>query len=363
MKFLIKIGLLLLCTLEAVQPSTAGTCAINKYNEDDIQDAVEKCTDITLNSISVPPNVTLTLNLKQGTKLTFQGIVTWEFFEWKGPLLNITGVDIEILGAPDHIIDVQGTLWWDTFGEHGGKIKPVFCVLHGLKNSVIHDLNVTNTPFYAISIEDSDGVVVYDVYIDNKEGDTKGGHNTDGFNVWRSNNVTFTRISVFNQDDCIAVKSGTNVLVTDTYCHGGHGLSIGSVGGRDYNIVENVTISNSRNENADNGIRIKTVYGATGLVRNITYKDIVLKDINNYGIFIDADYDLSTGEPTGVASDGVPIEHITLQNITGTVKKTGVNVYVIVKNATDWHCTGIDVTGGEQIKECVGIPEESGLSC
>ena len=35
-----------------------------------------------------------------------------------------------------------------------------------------------------------------------------------------------------NQDDCVAVTSGTNITVTGMTCSGGHGLSIGSVGGK-----------------------------------------------------------------------------------------------------------------------------------
>jgi polygalacturonase len=35
-----------------------------------------------------------------------------------------------------------------------------------------------------------------------------------------------------NQDDCVAVTSGNNLTISNMYCDGGHGLSIGSVGGK-----------------------------------------------------------------------------------------------------------------------------------
>jgi polygalacturonase len=54
------------------------------------------------------------------------------------------------------------------------------------------------------------------------------------------------------------------------------GLSIGSVGGRSDNTVQTVTISSSTIKNSQNGVRIKTVYGATGSVSGVTYKDITL---------------------------------------------------------------------------------------
>nr|AHJ09939.1 glycoside hydrolase family 28 [Apriona japonica] len=363
MRFLVALGFLIFGLLAATQQSLAATCTISKYNEDDIKTIENDCRDITLDGLNVPAGVTLNLNLNQGTKLTFQGTTTWEFYEWNGPLLNITGEDLEITGASDHVLDAQGNLWWDGQGEHGGTIKPVFFILHGVKNSVMHDLKVKNTPYHAIWIENSDGVSVSNISINNRDGDTMGGHNTDGFNVWTSNNVTLDNINVYNQDDCVAIKSGTNIVVKDAYCYGGHGLSIGSVGGRDYNIVENVLVSNSLIEKSDNGVRIKTVYGATGSVTNVTYANIFLMGIKKYGIVIEGDYNIETGGTTGVATGGVPIKEFTLKDITGTVAKSGVNIYVLVKNASDWHCSEIDVTGGEKTKVCEGIPEGAGISC
>nr|AMD09887.1 endopolygalacturonase [Mesosa myops] len=363
MKFFIILGYLILEILLFARSSAAASCTINAYNEDDIKNAVQSCTDIIINGINVPAGVVLNLNLAEGTKLIFQGTITWEFYEWDGPLVNITGTNIEITGAPNHVLDAKGSLWWDGKGGGGGKIKPIFFVAHGLKNSVISNITIKNTPNHAIWIEDSDGVVAQDVYIDSKDGDTMGGHNTDGFNVWRSNNVRIQRINVYNQDDCIAIKSGTNVIVTDSYCSGGHGLSIGSVGGRDYNIVENVLVSNTDIVESGNGIRIKTVYGATGSVTNVTYENISLKDITNFGIVIEGDYNITNGSPTGVATDGVPIKKFYLRNVTGTVKETGVNIYILVKKASEWQWSNVSVTGGKKTKQCDGIPEGSGISC
>jgi galacturan 1,4-alpha-galacturonidase len=45
-----------------------------------------------------------------------------------------------------------------------------------------------------------------------------------------------------------------------------------------------VTISSSTVTNSANGVRIKTVSGATGTVKGVTYKDITLSSISSYGI-------------------------------------------------------------------------------
>ena len=50
------------------------------------------------------------------------------------------------------------------------------------------------------------------------------------------------------------------------------------------------------------GVRIKTVYGATGSVSGVTYKDITLSGITKYGVVIEQDYE--NGSPTGTPTNG-----------------------------------------------------------
>jgi polygalacturonase len=45
--------------------------------------------------------------------------------------------------------------------------------------------------------------------IDDSAGDSEGGHNTDGFDIGSSSNVMITGANVYNQDDCVAINSGT----------------------------------------------------------------------------------------------------------------------------------------------------------
>jgi hypothetical protein len=133
---------------------------------------------------------------------------------------------------------------------------------------------------------------------------------------------------VYNQDDCVAINSGTNLYFSGLYCSGGHGLSIGSVGGRDDNTVKNVTFVNSQVLNSQNGVRIKTVYGATGSVSGVTYSGITLSGITNYGVVIEQDYE--NGSPTGTPTTGVPITGLTLKGITGTTTSGAKDNYYIL---------------------------------
>jgi polygalacturonase len=71
---------------------------------------------------------------------------------------------------------------------------------------------------------------------------------------------------VYNQDDCVAVTSGTQIVIDNLYCSGGHGLSIGSIGGKSNNTVDTVTFKNSQVVDSQNGCRIKSNSDTTGSV-------------------------------------------------------------------------------------------------
>jgi polygalacturonase len=164
------------------------------------------------------------------------------------------------------------------------------------------------------------------------------------------------------------------------YCNGGHGLSIGSVGGRDDNTVKNVTFIDSQVVNSQNGVRIKTVYGATGSVSDvcllsslffgclthlldpaqITYSGITLSNVNKYGVVIEQDYE--NGSPTGKPTTGVPITNLKLNKVTGTVTSSAKDYYILCGSGacSSWAFSGVSVTGGKS-NSCNYKP--SGFSC
>ena len=211
------------------------------------------------------------------------------------------------------------------------------------------------------SINNADTLAVNDVTINNKDGDSKGGHNTDAFDVGDSEHITISGATVYNQDDCLAVNSGTDITFTGGYCSGGHGLSIGSVGGRDNNVVDTVKILDSQIVDSDNGVRIKTVSNAKGSVKNVTYKGITLKNIAKAGILIEQDYE--NGSPTGTPTAGVPITGLTIQDVKGTVGSKAEEIYILcAKGAcSNWKWSGVSITGGVKSGKCSNIP--SPASC
>lgn len=317
-----------------------------------------ECATIVLSNVAVPSGTTLDLSdLTEGTKVIFEGETTWGYKEWEGPLLQIEGTKITVEGASGATLNGNGAKWWDGKGDKG-KVKPKFFAAHNLKDSSITNLYIKNTPVQAVSINGADGLTITDMTIDNADGDSAGGHNTDGFDIGSSSDVIITGAKVYNQDDCVAINSGTGITFENGICSGGHGLSIGSVGGRSDNTVETVTFSGSTVEKSVNGIRVKAKSGTTGTIKGVTYKDITLKEISKYGILIEQNYD--GGDLDGKTTTGLPITDLTISGISGSdaVESSGYNIAIACGDGScsDWTWSDVTVTGGKDYGKCTNVP-------
>ncbi|KUJ08893.1 polygalacturonase E precursor [Mollisia scopiformis] len=317
------------------------------------------CSTIILSALAVPSGTTLDLtDLNEGTTVIFEGITTFGYEEWSGPLVSVSGTDITVTQTSGAYLDGGGAQWWDGEGSNGGKTKPKFFYAHNMISSTISDIYIYNPPVQVFSIDDSTDLTMTDITINGEDGDSLGA-NTDGFDIGDSTSITITGANVYNQDDCVAVNSGTTIVFSGGVCSGGHGLSIGSVGGRTDNTVSGVTFENSEVKDSQNGVRIKTISGDTGSVSGVTYSGITLSGITDYGIVVRQDYDGTTGDPT----NGITIKDFVLDGVTGTVESSGTNIWILCGSGscTDWTWTDVDVTGGATSTDCTNVP--SGASC
>jgi polygalacturonase len=100
---------------------------------------------------------------------------------------------------------------------------------------------------------------------------------------------------------------------------------------------------------SQNGLRIKTDLNATGQVVNVTFSNIVLSDIINYGIDIQQNYPGSDAPSNGVALSG-----ITFSNVNGTVNSTGMDYYILCGDGScsDFTFDCVDITGGGIASSC-----------
>ncbi|KAJ5741041.1 hypothetical protein N7493_000913 [Penicillium malachiteum] len=337
--------------------STAEPCICKEYSQ--IAAAVANCTDIVLSNIAAPNGSSINLSgLKTGTTVTFEGLTT---FGWVNSSsfnpITISGEGITITAKKGAVIDGNGQAYWDGLGSNGGLPKPDhFIVVDKVTgNSVIEKLYIRNWPVHLFDITGCENVVFQDMTLNNAAGDAPNSrsnglaaaHNSDGFDVSSSYNITIRRNFVHNQDDCVAITSGNNMTVSGMTCEGSHGLSIGSIGGKSNNNVTNIHFADSLLINTQAGARIKTNYNYTGFISNITYENIVLQNITQYGIDIQQDY--LNGGPTGIPSNGVIIENVLMKKINGYVASDAQPYYIL---CGDGSCSNIvfedvKVTGGE----------------
>lgn len=141
-------------------------------------------------------------------------------------------------------------------------------------DSFITNLNIQNWPVHCFTISGGSGLTISGINLDNTAGNEPNSasdglaaaHNSDGFDISSTTGLTLEDSVVNNQDDCVAVTSGSDILVTGMTCIGGHGLSIGSIGGKSNNDLDGVTFSNSSISDSENGCRIKSNSGTTGTV-------------------------------------------------------------------------------------------------
>ncbi|KAI0146925.1 glycosyl hydrolases family 28-domain-containing protein [Xylariaceae sp. FL1272] len=347
-------------TTQATTTTAAGTgstCIVTAYAS--ISSAVESCTNIVLSNISAPPSSTIDLQaLQTGATVTFAGTTTFGTTSDSDfdPIV-ISGHSVTITGASGHVIEGNGAAYWDGLGSNGGVDKPNhFIVLKKMYSSKVTNLNIKNWPVHCFYINGNEDLTISGLTLDNSDGDAANdasdglaaAHNSDGFDISSSDYVTLDSITVYNQDDCVAVTSGTQITVNNMYCSGGHGLSIGSIGGKSNNTVSGVTFSNSVVVNSENGARIKTNSGETGTVEDVTYSNITLSGISDYGIDVQQDY--LNGGPTGEPTDGVTISNIQFIDVTGTVDSDAYNYYILCgdDSCSDFTFSGVDITGGDE---------------
>lgn len=206
----------------------------------------------------------------------------------------------------------QKDSWWDLAQE--AKVKnliqsvPRIMTLTGCDNFTHYRIKLKDSPNFHVSYSGGNGFTAWGVAIDTPN----AGRNTDGIDPGNTTNVTITHCLIRAGDDNVAIKAGhglptRNMTFAHNHFYYGHGMSIGSEtdGGADHILVTDLSI-----DGADNGIRIKSNSSRGGLVENIRYEDVCIRDTKN-PIYIDSNYAFM-----GAARDKLPeFQNITLSNV------------------------------------------------
>ena len=204
----------------------------------------------------------------------------------------------------------QDETWWDL--AHRAKVTdlqqsvPAMIVLRHADGFILYRITLRNSPGFHVSVGMTDGFTAWGVKIRTP----KTARNTDGIDPGSSRNITIAYSSISTGDDDVCLKpihtAGVeNMSVLHNHFYAGHGMSIGSGtdGGVDHLLVEDLTI-----DGADNGLRIKSDPSRGGLVHDVTYRNVCIRDVSNPLVF--------TPHYTTFKGDKLPIyRDIMLENV------------------------------------------------
>ena len=249
------------------------------------------------------------------------------------PLLLTTGAhDVMISGSGT--IDGSGSAWWpeafrfkaEAAKQHSSNNtspRPRMVLFDQCTRVRVEGVTLTNSPVFNLVPTRCTDVTVYGITIKNPYLQSP---NTDGIDPSVSSRVLISHCTIDTDDDCIAVKAGSgdavmeDLLITDcTFLHG-HGCSIGSetISGLRNMVVQRCTV-----DGTDAGIRLKSDRKRGGLVENLVYRDLTMKNVG-VAISLSSYY---VGTTTDTAPGGAPFEvtvstprwkGIVIQNVTAT---------------------------------------------
>ena len=257
----------------------------------------------------------------------------------KGPckaFLTIRAKNVGIMG--DGVIDGRGGAkllgqdisWWGlavkgepTDARPAGipYSDPRLISAAGADGFTMYRITLHDSPNFHVGVSRTDGFTAWGVHLKTPVHEPGPGdprpRNTDGIDPGASTNITIAHSWIDNGDDNVAIKTGvTHMSVIDNHFYSGHGMSIGSETntGDSFLLVDGLT-----EDHTTSGIRIKSNATRGGLVHDMVYKNICMRDVG-VPIAISPYYNNQTIEgfvDPGIKGDRIPdYKSITLENIT-----------------------------------------------
>jgi len=185
--------------------------------------------------------------------------------------------------------------WWDLAQD--AKVRslsqscPRLMQINRSDDFTLYKITLKNSPNFHVVYDRGNGFTAWGVVINTAD---KRARNTDGIDPASATNVTITRSYINTGDDDIAIKAGStgpssNITISHNHFYRGHGVSIGSEtdGGAHAIRVFDLSI-----DGADNGLRIKSNASRGGLVHDVEYRDVCIRNTKNV-IEMDTHYSAS----------------------------------------------------------------------
>ncbi|MBE7558907.1 glycoside hydrolase family 28 protein [bacterium] len=208
------------------------------------------------------------------------------------------------------------------FGTSQGSMRPQFISPINCKDVLIEGISLNGGPFWTIQCIYCENVVIRNVTIDSFQNGP--GPNNDGINLDSCLNALIEYCTFNTGDDCLALKSGLNedgwrvgrptenVVIRHCTMERGHGGVV--IGSEMSGGVRNVYAHDCMMHGTDRGLRIKSTRGRGGVVEDIWYENIQMRNIAGEAITFNAFYS-SWG--AGGATDRPPlVRNIHIKDVT-----------------------------------------------
>lgn len=267
----------------------------------------------------------------------------------------IGGEDVNIYGGGT--LDGNGQAWYDLYASNPLILRPILLVIYGARGGSVKDLELVNSPQWFNFIANSSDFVYDGLHIHGGSKSNNVAKNTDGWDIYRSDSITVTNSIIYNGDDCVSFKpNSTNIYVSNLYCNGSHGISVGSLGQypAEFDIVENVYSYNISMNYASDGARVKVWPGdasalstdlqgggGAGYVKNVTFDTFYVNQVD-YAIELTQCYGQSNATLCVDAPSKMNLTDITFKNIQGTTDGVRKNVITTIVCSLESICSNIE---------------------
>ena len=212
---------------------------------------------------------------------------------------NLEDVIFTSSGGHDNRGTLQGNgkVWWGAIQYllHQ-EDRPRLFHIGQSKNILFEKIRLINSPYWTFWATNCNGLVVryseIDVRWDQADKHTYldlKAFNTDGFDV-TGQYVHIHDVTVWNDDDCICVKDGSQHMLFERITASGLGLVVGSIGS---SVVHNITFKDAVMHNTVKGIYMKTRWSDEAPpgedvvgITDILYQNITMYEPSQFAIWI-----------------------------------------------------------------------------
>jgi len=198
---------------------------------------------------------------------------------------------------------------------------------------VVRNLQLTDSPMYHAVVAQSRQVRLEGLTI--SVGDELAlhgnyAHNTDGLSIGpASSDVQILDCDVASGDDNLVIKAGSqHISVAGLILRRGKGISIGSLGERNSDgTVRDCSFQNVTLFRSMHGARIKTWRGGRGEVRNITFRNFHVYEVD-FGMLVDQMYCPPSQRPEGCENEqgDIKISAVRFERFRGTFRRAAKSV-------------------------------------